>query len=95
MEWRVPVRRTQDSATVWVKLRSDRQVQTDGRVLKTAEVVGSPFATLHVQPYVENGTVLSFTQGETGNLSGAPVGHAKWQFGAAGTARVSLTIQPA
>lgn len=88
MELKVPV--TQPGQTDWVDVRVDRSVLGAGAIEKTITVTGNPLATLKVQPWVEEKSVLSSPNGADPQ---APPGHLSYSFSSAENASVTITLQ--
>ena len=91
MEFRVPVQNSNGEEN-WIKARAERMNDQDdpNRIIKTVIIESNSFKKLTVQPWLENGELISATPNE--DIS-APPGHAGWTFIDENDAIVVITIE--
>jgi len=84
MEVKVPV--IQSGQTNWIDVLVNRTNLANG-IQKTVTVTGNPFATLNIQPWLEEKTLSN----APGGYTNSPTGHIGYTF--SGTTNQSITIQ--
>jgi len=88
MELRVPM--TVKGRTHWPIVRYKRE-ETGGIVRKTISVMGNPLANLKLQPWLEEGSVVSAPEGYTAKNQGR--NHIGYNFKAAPKTSVTIRIK--